>query len=159
MPKVDTNEVRKRAEQYFKQATYGRRSIEERYLWTDTDRILWKDSYSRAYNEVKKEHSQKAAILWTKIMDSGNLKKLFNSYGFVLHDGKVSAYDAGSVIIRAVLDQVIKDIEKDIGLTGLKIKKRVTALTTDLIDWSEVRPVEENEGSNKEEIETENTSE
>lgn len=156
MTKVNTNEVRKIAEQTFKKATYGQRSLEDRYLWTDTDRTLWKACYSNAYNEVKKQQAQKAAILWTKIMDSGNLEKLFNSYGFVLHDGKVSAYDAGSVIVRAVLDQVIKDIEKDIGLTGLKIKKRVTALTTDLIDWSEVRPVEE---SDEEKIEAENISE
>lgn len=126
---------------------YGNVRYEERYYWNDEMRTIYKESYGYIYSVMKREEKERTNKLWTQTLDNGTLKNVFKDYGFVLKEGKVYAYDNGSLIIKAFLNKVLKEIEEVYGITGIKIHKHPTACCHDLLDWSKAELIDDKTNS------------
>lgn len=152
--KVDTMTVREEALRYLdefaRRRGYGPINKEDMSSWRPEVKKEWKNCYSCAYSRHRAVAANKAANLWTTVLNNGNLEKIFASYGFVLADGKVYVHDNGSTIIKAVLKAVIKEIEKTVGIKGIKIRPRITAGSQNLLDWTDAHVEEEREEREKE---------
>lgn len=154
--KVDTMLVREEALKYLDEFSrrrgYGILNKEDMSSWCPEIKKEWKNCYSLVYSKHKAIASKKAANLWTKVLNNGNLEKIFASYGFVLADGNVYVHDNSSTIIKAVLKVAINEIEKEIGIKGIKIRPRITAGSHNLLDWSDAHIEEEEKEQEEKEI-------
>lgn len=145
---VDTMAVREEAlrhlDEFARRRGYGPINKEDMSSWCPEIKKEWKNCYSLVYSKYRAIVARKSANLWTTVLNNGNLEKIFASYGFVLADGNVYVHDNGSTIIKAVLSAAIKDIEKTIGIKGIKIRPRITAGSRNLLDWTNAH-IEEGE--------------
>ena len=152
--KVDTMLVREEAlkelDAFAWRNGYGRINKEDMSSWCPEVKKEWKNCYSLVYSKYRGIAARKAANLWTSVLNNGNLEKIFASYGFVLADGRVYVHDNASTIIKAVLKVAINEIEKEIGIKGIKIRPRITAGSHNLLDWSDAHIEEEEEQEEKE---------
>lgn len=152
---VDTIAVREEAlrhlDEFAQRNGYGPINKEDMSSWCPEIKKEWKNCYSCVYSRHRAMAAKKAANLWTTVLNNGNLEKIFASYGFVLADGKVYVHDNGSTIVKAVLQAAIKEIEKTIGIKGIKVRQRITASSQNLLDWTNAHI----EGEDEQEI-TEN---
>lgn len=95
--------------------------------------------YRNLYQKVKKA---RAADLWTKTFNTGVLNKFLIKYGFKIVDNQVCAIDCGRPLIEWVLDTyVIPNLEKELGIKGVKRIKRATANSRNVLDWSKAEVV------------------
>lgn len=154
--KVDTMLVREEAlkelDAFARRNGYGILNKEDMSSWCPEIKKEWKNCYSLVYSKYRAIAERKTANLWTTVLNNGNLEKIFASYGFVLADNRVYVHDNGSTIIKAVLKAAINEIEKTIGIKGIKIRSRITAGSHNLLDWSDAHVEEEEEKQEEKEI-------
>lgn len=112
-------------------------NYEDKKTWTDNDKREVRNAKSLIYHQMRQELKTKHNKFWMDTMDTGNLKNLLNRFGLQVFRGNVRCADTGSYIIKAFLEQiVIPAIEKEIGITGIRLKKRCSALSNSLLDFT-----------------------
>lgn len=136
---IDTDEVRKRTIEMLKQ-NYVNRDIIYRIeagTATEADKETYRSFYNRAYAQMRQELKQKSANFWEKAT-AGNLKEQLRKMGLSLNRGKVQWIDNGEPVLRFWLEHQVIPALEELGLTGFKLPKRVSAMTQNVLDFSAV---------------------
>lgn len=111
-------------------------SLSNRKGWSKEIKNIYRNAYSRCYNQVKAHKKIKAQTFWLEKINNGCFDELFKKYGLEIYDGKIKCINCGSVIIQKVLKELINDLEKDFNIHGIKYNKKATCNCRDLLDWS-----------------------
>jgi len=99
---------------------------------------------SRVYARMRNEKKLEQAIFWTQKMDSGNFRPMLNKMGLALNrNGKVYCSDNGRAILTYWLENyVLKEIEKQLNLTGIKVRNGITCNSHNLLDFTNCTPIQ-----------------
>jgi predicted nucleic acid-binding Zn ribbon protein len=121
---------------------------------SDEEKRELRNCRANCYNELRDEKRNKSANFWCEKMTAGNLKNLLNRAGFTVRDGNVYCSDSGRAILKWYVDYaVLPLIEKEIGLTGIKLRKNVGPSGDKMFDFCDCHIVE-----NKKEVKDEQTN-
>ena len=95
------------------------------------------------------QKEEKMRYFFTHTCNSGGLNELLNRYGLVLHnDGTVRDRVASTKRFQQYLEEVVVPaIEKELGITGIKVHPNPTYLTQNLFRWykAEIKSTESKE--------------
>ena len=105
------------------------------------------DKLTPYQKRVQKE--EKMRYFFTHTCNSGGINELLNRYGLVLHsDGTVRDRVASTKLFQQYLEEVVVPaIEKELGITGIKVHPNPSYLTQNLFRWykAEIKPTETKE--------------
>ena len=95
---------------------------------------------------VQKE--DKMRKFFTQTCNTGGLNALLKQYGLrMCSDGSVRDDTASTMLFKNYLnDIVLPAIEKELGITGIKVHKKPTHLTLNLLQWYKAEIVNQTEG-------------
>lgn len=137
---IDTAKLRKKAEERANK------------FYTDTESKEYKDfvrmEYNNLYNfEAKRIKSERSTGVLKLIRDSAY--NLFLEHDLQIYGNdeiRVSLTNEGykKLIVR-YLKSILPEIEKELGITGIKIRSNITPLSQNLLDFSNITVVTEGE--------------
>ena len=115
-------------------------NYDDKKTWTENDKREIRNSKSNIYTQMRNELKNKCNKFW---INNGNIKGFLNKFGLTVYNGNVRCYDSGALIIKFYLENVVLPaIEKEIGITNIKLKRRCSALSNDLLDFTQAKIIE-----------------
>ena len=118
--------------------------VSQRKSWSERDKSVYKNLYSDAYCTIKAKIQRKTSDFWLNKLGSG-LKTKLEEYGLDVHGRDVS-------LNRDIIMQLIKNyyedvlfpkLEKEMNLTGFKVKNNISPYSYNHLDFSKVRLLHE----------------
>lgn len=149
---LDTTKIRNIARRKMIEDGFGRYLDQlEAGNASDDAKYTWKQYYGAAYYEEQKAHRKKTAKFWLQ-MSAGNLSIKLKEMGLLAHaDGTVTFMDCGAPVLQSYVQRcVLKELEK-LGITGIKIPKRISGMSRNILDFSNATVVEKKEEEQDEE--------
>lgn len=96
--------------------------------------------------QKRRQEEEKMKRFFTYTCNSGGLQQVLAKHGLRLcGDGLVRDHGCAKILFKHYLENVVlPDIEKELGITGIKIHKNPSALTQNLFEWykAEIKPTE-----------------
>jgi len=107
-----------------------------------TDEYIFKElrnARSVEYNRMRVELRKKKANFWDN-MSAGNLKKCLNADGMNIHNGRVYFTRNGEDVLKFWIEnRVLPRLEKELGLTGIKVAKYVGGQCGNLFNFDNAK--------------------
>ena len=98
--------------------------------------------------QKRRQKENKMRHFFTNTCNSGGLQQVLARHGLRMYsDGAIKDYGCVKAIFKHYLEHVVlPDIEKELGITGIKVHKSPSALTQNLFEWykAEIKQEENN---------------
>lgn len=87
--------------------------------------------------QKRRQKEEKMKRFFTYTCNSGGLQRVLAKHGLRLcGDGLVRDHGCTKILFKHYLENVVlPDIEKELGITGIKVHKNPSALTQNLFEW------------------------
>lgn len=87
--------------------------------------------------QKRRQKEQKMNHFFTHICNNGGLNQVLAKHGLCLYsDGTVRDRGCSKALLKHYLEHVVlPEIEKELGITGIKIHKNPSILTQNLFEW------------------------
>jgi len=87
--------------------------------------------------QKRRQKEQKMNHFFTSVCNSGGLNQVLARHGLRLYsDGTVRDRGCSKTIFKHYLENVVlPDIEKNLGITGIRVHKNPSMLTQNLFEW------------------------
>lgn len=99
--------------------------------------------------QKRRQKEQKMRHFFTQTCNTGGLNELLAKHGLRLYnDGTVRDRGCSMLLLKHYLEQVVLPaIEKELGITGIKLRKNPSMLTQNLFEWykAEIKSTETKE--------------
>ena len=139
---VDTKELDKRCRSKFLANGYSAAQFKDRKNWTKTTKDYYQLVRSTIYHQMRREAAEKSANFWLKTFDVGHIKNTLAKHGLKIdYRNRVYADEAGALIIKKYLEEVVLPELEEIGITGIEIAKRPSGCSRSLLIFSKAKVV------------------
>ncbi len=99
--------------------------------------------------QKRRKQEEKMRRFFTQTCNTGGLNQVLAKHGLRLYsDGTVKDRGCVTILFKHYLEQVVLPaIEKELGITGIKVHKNPSTLTQNLFEWykAEIKPTETKE--------------
>ena len=141
MDKKRSTEIYDRTMKEFRRITASYNiNYEDKSTWNEQLVNLWNRLRANHYYQYKKECKLRANDFWVNKMDSGILQDILKKYGLAIYNkGNIRCIDAGRMIMKLAMEQIIiPEMEKTIGIKGIKLVKNAGPSAQNCLDFSKV---------------------
>lgn len=87
--------------------------------------------------QKRRQKEQKMNHFFTCVCNNGGLNQVLAKHGLCLYsDGTVRDRGCSKILLKNYIERVVlPDIEKELGITGIRVHKNPSMLTQNLFEW------------------------
>lgn len=112
--------------------------LSQKNKWPKELREDYRKERATVYTQMRTELRDKTAFLWLYQLDNGNIIDWLKTKGcFVYSNGRIDCSKLADKLLEEYLKTVlVKELETNFNLTGVKVKNKVTARCRNCLDFS-----------------------
>lgn len=117
------------------------KDLSQKRKWPKELREDYNKEKANEYARMRTELRDKTAFLWLYKLDNGNIIDWLKKKGcFVYPDGRIDCSKLADKVLEEYLKTVlVKELETNFNLTGVKVKNKVTARCRNCFDFSRAK--------------------
>lgn len=110
----------------------------QKHKWPKELQEAYRNEKATVYSQMRTELRDRSAFLWLYQLDSGNIIDWLKKKGcFVYSNGRIDCSKLADKLLEEYLKTVlVKELETNFNLTGVKVKNKVTARCRNCLDFS-----------------------
>lgn len=110
----------------------------QKHKWPKELQEAYRNEKATVYSQMRTELRDRSAFLWLYQLDNGNIIDWLKKKGcFVYSNGRIDCAKLADKLLEEYLKTVlVKELETNFNLTGVKVKNKVTARCRNCLDFS-----------------------